>query len=249
MTYDTYEAKSTFYLAPELWHEPFILDSTERMHLAKVKRMAEGQKIYLIDGNGRSGLFIVKQITKDHVALTLVTEQYIAKPKSKAIMALAFSKAVRRDFFMEKSVELGVHSIYLWQADHSQGSLPSEVKKSWIAQLIAGAKQCQNPYIPQIEIIEQGALGLIEKTKDMHKSIILLEQQNDVPMLTIKNIGQEGKTMYIIGPEGGYSARELEIFLNADILPASLGQRVLRCETAALLCLGIHWWAAQQEKD
>ncbi|MDR1659993.1 MAG: RsmE family RNA methyltransferase, partial [Desulfovibrio sp.] len=51
-------------------------------------------------------------------------------------------------------------------------------------------------------------------------------------------------SVYVIGPEGGFSQRELAVLHAAGFAPASLGKRVLRCETAAALCLGLHWWAS-----
>ena len=64
-------------------------------------------------------------------------------------------------------------------------------------------------------------------------------------MLTPEMAGQPGLTVYVLGPEGGFSQRELAALNNAKFTPVSLGARVLRCETAATLCLGIHWWASQ----
>ena len=64
-------------------------------------------------------------------------------------------------------------------------------------------------------------------------------------MLTPDLAGRPGLSVYVIGPEGGFSARELDILHTAGFAAVSLGARVLRCETAATLCLGIHWWASQ----
>ena len=67
-------------------------------------------------------------------------------------------------------------------------------------------------------------------------------------MLAPGMAGQSGLTVYVIGPEGGFSARELDTLRVSGFAAVSLGTRVLRCETAATLCLGIHWWASQLPK-
>ena len=64
-------------------------------------------------------------------------------------------------------------------------------------------------------------------------------------MLSPTMAGQRGLTVYVIGPEGGFSQRELTMLTQSGFCAVSLGTRVLRCETAATLCLGIHWWASQ----
>ena len=64
-------------------------------------------------------------------------------------------------------------------------------------------------------------------------------------MLTPALAGQPGLSVYVIGPEGGFSSRELDVLKHSGFIAVSLGNRVLRCETAATLCLGLHWWASQ----
>lgn len=240
--------KHTFYLPPEAWAAPYILPPQESRHLAQALRLCSGEEIQVLDGAGRMGIFTIEKVHKQQTSLTLVSESLVPQHSSRAIMALAWSKAVRRGFFMEKAVELGVHSIWLWNADHSQGRMPPQVKDAWYAQMVAGAKQCDNPWIPGVETLPGGVDQLITASQQANNHILLLEHQQNVPMLTATQAGQAGDTVYVIGPEGGFSARELAAFAQGNFKPASLGNRILRCETAAMLCLGIHWWASQQGK-
>lgn len=66
-----------------------------------------------------------------------------------------------------------------------------------------------------------------------------------VMSLTPDTLGQPGRTLCVVGPEGGFTAQEVEKLTRAGFLPATLGERVLRWETAAVLCLGLHWWKRQ----
>jgi 16S rRNA (uracil1498-N3)-methyltransferase len=50
-----------------------------------------------------------------------------------------------------------------------------------------------------------------------------------------------------VGPEGGFAPEEVDLLRDSGFSPVSLGERVLRWETAALLCLGLRWWGRQQE--
>ncbi len=235
-----------FYLPTEQWSTQCSLHGQEAMHAAHSLRMKAGEQLIILDGKGRRGECEIESINRFTVRLRLINDQEIPRPQSLPIMALAWSKFERRGFFMEKAVELGVHEIWLWTGEYSsQGRIPPKIKEHWQAQCIAGMKQCHNPWIPNIRILTGGIKELIEHSSDIEQRLLLWEVQESVPMLTPKLAGKPGKTLYTIGPEGGFSGNEIQSFYQSGFRPMSLGNRVLRCETAALLCLGIHWWASQ----
>jgi 16S rRNA (uracil1498-N3)-methyltransferase len=238
----------TFYLPAADWGTEAALPLAEAKHAAQVLRLHEGETVRLLDGQGREGLFRLATVGKKNVGVQLLQETVHPQPAARAIIALAFSKAVRRGFFLEKAVELGAHEIWLWQGDHSQGRLPHDAAENCQGQMIAGIKQCGNPWMPQVRALTKGITEVIEQAASADHRLLPWEQQHDVPMLTPAMAGQAGLTVYVIGPEGGFSERELGLLRGAEFLPVSLGQRILRCETAATLCLGLHWWASQQPK-
>lgn len=234
-----------FYLAPEFWAETTVLEGQEARHLGQVLRLAPGSEVGLLDGKGRSGRFVVRKVGKKMAHLERISETLAPEPKAKAIVALAFSKAVRRGFFMEKAVELGAHGVWLWQGDHSQGKLSPAAQEACLGQMIAGAKQSGNPWLPEVRALGGGVEELTALSRGADHRILPWELQDGVHMLTPEMAGQPGLTVYVIGPEGGFSQRELAALRAADFTAVSLGARVLRCETAAALCLGLHWWASQ----
>lgn len=237
-----------FYLAPEGWPEgpggEALLEGGEAVHLAQALRLGTGAEVTLLDGRGRSGLFAVAECGKKKVRLVCRSLDIAPEPAARAIIALAFSKAVRRGFFMEKAVELGASGVWLWQGDHSQGRLPADARESWQKQMIAGAKQCGNPWLPDIRVLSGGIGEVIAASEGFTLRILPWELQDGSAMLTPDMAGQPGTTLYVIGPEGGFSPRELDALRAAAFRTVSLGRRILRCETAATLCLGIHWWAS-----
>lgn len=237
---------NTFYLPPESWGERCSLPPQEARHLALVLRMRPGAQVRVLDGAGREGLFTIVEAGRKGVVLALDSETFHPRPAARAIMALAFSKAGRRSFFLEKAAELGAAELWLWQGDHSQGRMPADAAEGWQGQLVAGMKQSGNPWLPQIRSFPQGVDAMIEAASCADWRMLPWEQQHDVPMLTPELAGRPGTTVYVIGPEGGFSDREITRMRDSGFQPVSFGRRVLRCETAATLCLGIHWWASQQ---
>ncbi len=238
-----------FYLAPEFWpsalQQPCYLQDQEARHLAGALRMQVGEEVLILNGEGKQGLCRIEKLGKKEVTLTLLQEEFFPRPTSLPIMALAFSKATRRSFFMEKAVELGVHEVWLWQGAHSQGKVPAEVKDQWRAQCIAAMKQCRNPWLPTVRVLRGGVQELLELSKDFAHKFLPWEVQDGIPMLSPQLAGQSGVSIYAIGPEGGFSHDEISLFQSHAFQTVSLGNRILRCETASLLCLGIHWWASQ----
>jgi 16S rRNA (uracil1498-N3)-methyltransferase len=234
-----------FYVSPDAWGPQISLAGQEVRHMKQVLRLSAGDRVGLLDGRGHKGIFSILAISRKEAQLALNSETYTHPPKARAIMALAFSKAVRRSFFFEKAVELGAHAIWLWQGDHSQGQLAPSNKAAWQRQLVAGAKQSKNPWLPELCTLTGGVTELIARSSMADHKILPWEYQEAVPMFTPDMAGREGLSIYVIGPEGGFSERELAALRAADFCTVSLGARVLRCETAAMLCLGLHWWSSQ----
>ncbi len=234
---------NAFYL-PGDWNTHCALVGQEAKHLAQVLRLKVGEQVLIFDGLGRKGKCQIDSISKREVRLCLLEDEIISRPPSLSIMALAWSKATRRGFFMEKAVELGVHEVWIWAADHSQGRINTNIIEHWQGQCIAAMKQCHNPWLPNIYILPDGIKELVLKSQSIENKILPLEIQENVPMLTPQMVGKSGTTIYCVGPEGGFSKDEIKSLSQANFQSVSLGNRVLRCETAALLCLGIHWWAS-----
>ena len=224
-----------------------VLEGQECKHLVSVLRLGPGAEVRLMDGMGHVARARVEQTDKRKATLSLMDVQAVPRPSSLPVMALAFSKAVRRGFFLEKAVELGAHEVWLWQGDHSQGKLPADARDSWQAKMIAGCKQSSNPWLPNVRAFSKGLSEVVDAAAHFEQHILPWEMQHDVPMVTVNELGQPGRTIYIIGPEGGFSQRELDLLSSSGYRAVSFGQRILRCETAATLCLGLHWWASQQE--
>jgi 16S rRNA (uracil1498-N3)-methyltransferase len=234
-----------FYLPPEQWNPPFGIAGREARHITKVLRLAPGAALRLLDGAGREGLFRMTGVSKERVELALLSEKTHPAPVCRAILAVAWSNAVRRGFFLEKAVELGAAEIWCWQARRSQGRMPDDVHENWQGQLVAGLKQCGNPHLPLVRVFFGGARELALHARE-NPRILLHEPDERCPMLSFAQVGRKGDTVYVIGPEGGFDPQEAEALIEAGCVPASLGERPLRWETAAIMCLSLHQFCSAQ---
>jgi 16S rRNA (uracil1498-N3)-methyltransferase len=228
-----------FYLPPEQWNPPFYLEGQESRHIANVLRLRPGAALHLLDGAGREGVFRITGVRKERVECALLSEKTHPAPVCRAIMAVAWSKAIRRGFFLEKAVELGAAEIWCWQARRSQGGMPDDLHENWQGRLVAGLKQCGNPHLPVVRVFSGGARELVTHAPE-HPRILLHEPGGPCPMLDLAQVGRKGDTVYVIGPEGGFDPQEAAMLIKAGCTPASLGERPLRWETAAIMCLSLH---------
>ena len=117
--------------------------------------------------------------------------------------------------------------------------MPEDMRENWQGQLVAGLKQCGNPYLPQVRVFLRGARELADHAPE-NSRILLHEPSERCPVLGLNQLGRKGNTVYVVGPEGGFDPRETEILINAGYAPASLGERPLRWESAAIMCLSLH---------
>lgn len=236
---------NTFILDTEHWLEPYLLTGQEAHHLTRVLRLGPGAEVQLIDGAGRQGIFRVDEAAKNRVALTPLSVAAVPAPSPRVVLALGWTKGLRRGWLLEKAVELQAGGLWFWQAEHSQGRVPDAPKDTWSGQLLAGAKQCGNPWLPELRTLPGGVNALIEAGKAFERTFLLHEDRTAGAPLAPAQVTAGGDVLCVLGPEGGFSPGEVRTLLAAGFNPVSLGPSVLRWETAALTALSLFWWGGQ----
>ena len=238
----------TFFLPAEEWHEPYQVSGAEARHLVTVLRLQTGEPVRLLDGEGREGIFTVTGIGKRQVTLAPQTMTTHERPFGRITLAVGYGRGIRRGWLLEKAVELEAAGVWFWQADRSQGKVPEESKETWFAQMTAGAKQCNNPWLPELATFPGGVDDLVRAGNGFDKKFVLWEGDTKGAALTMDDLAPASNALFVLGPEGGFTDREITRLAASAFTPVSLGNRVLRWETAAMLCLGLAWWARQQEQ-
>lgn len=227
--------------------------------MVTVLRIKPGEKLRLLDGEGREGVFTVIETAKKYVTLAPVHIIIHERPEHRATLAVGYGRSVRRGWLLEKAVELESAAVWFWQAERSQGKVPEESKETWFAQMTAGAKQSNNPHLPLLKTLPGGAGELVSASASFDTKFILWEgyAREDTKgaketkgakghVLSMDDLQSPGNTLFVLGPEGGFTEREISVLTSGGFVPVSLGNRVLRWETAAMLCLGLSWWARQE---
>ncbi|BBD07640.1 16S rRNA (uracil(1498)-N(3))-methyltransferase [Desulfovibrio ferrophilus] len=235
----------TFFLDSESWCEPYALTGQEAHHLSRVLRLGPGAEVHLIDGVGHEGTFRVDSVTKSRVSLTPLSLSEVSPQSPRIVLAMGWTKGLRRGWLLEKAVELRAGGLWFWQAEHSQGRVPNAPKETWSGKLLAGAKQCGNPLLPELKTLPGGVSELIQAGKNFERTYLLHEDRTAGAPLSPAEVTASGDALCVLGPEGGFAPSEAQALMDAGFTPISLGPSILRWETAALTTLSLFWWGGQ----
>jgi 16S rRNA (uracil1498-N3)-methyltransferase len=197
--------------------------------LKNVFRLSVGDKVILFDSSGFDSVAVIEGYEKDTVSFSIV-ETFLNTTKPSREIFL-FASIVKKDTFewiAQKATELGVSHIVPIMSERSEKKNLNDERLKKI--IIEASEQSGRSTIPQLhEIINlESALEKFSNIQsiawDIHAEKFVSQDLADV-------VG-----MYI-GPEGGWTAHELELFLKHNIMTRSLGPQVLRAETAVIATL------------
>jgi 16S rRNA (uracil1498-N3)-methyltransferase len=213
-----------------------LLPEDSAHHAVHVLRVRTGDDVTLFNGRGGEFAGRVASIERLKVLCDLLQHRAIERESPlRMVLVQGVSSGERMDFTVRKSVELGVAEIHPVLATSSvarpKGERAAARHVHWQKVAISACEQCGRNRIPAVQpLIDaaswQGGAGVK----------ILLSPAAE---LRFSQACKSGGDEYTIaaGPEAGFSAEEERAFLDAGFVPASIGPRVLRTETAGLAAL------------
>lgn len=222
-------------------------------HLARVLRAEPGQVYELSDGNA-VWLGRVERVSRNAVSFSLVESLPAREPALQLILFLSIIKFDRFEWCLEKATELGVSEIVPLAAARSEKRLvavATDRAHRWEKILRKSAQQARRLRPPLLHGAMRPA-GAFSAGRPqprsfgaalLHPSItrLLLSERPEVPLL--RAVLAEGSSSHAavlaIGPEGGWTDGELAAARSADFREVSLGQNILRTETAVIASLAI----------
>lgn len=226
------------WIADEVSESHAALTGDHASHLIRVLRVRVGQEFDIATGSTvRRG--IVAKIGEQRVDFDL--KEKIAEPSTANVtLLLAIFKFDRMEWAIEKCTELGVARIIPLIArrtdDHLAAASQKRVQR-WRKIALHSAEQSRRAVVPEVS----NAVKVKDAAKMPAAVKILLnesEQQDTLPqVLTARKAAYE--ILLALGPEGGWTEDELQLFENQGWLSASLGSTILRTETAAIASLAI----------
>jgi 16S rRNA (uracil1498-N3)-methyltransferase len=215
------------------------LDKIPSHHLIRVLRARQGEMVTLFNGDGHEYLAEILDENPKHSQLQVKQKTKVDNESSLHITLLqGISRGDRMDTCIQKSIELGVHSIIPLLCQRTGANLKGEraEKKSthWQQIAISACEQSGRCIVPDIQPAINFSQGL-QAIDSKHKLILAPGAAN-----SISTIVRPEKEVYIlIGPEGGFTQEEIEQAIGHGFTAISLGPRILRTETAGPACIAI----------
>jgi 16S rRNA (uracil1498-N3)-methyltransferase len=209
----------------------FIFDKEESKHIIKVLRKNEGDILHVTNGLG--SLFTTEISLASDSKCTVKIQSFTKQetPKFNLHLAVAPTKMNERyEWFLEKATEIGIQEITPIICDHSERKI---IKTERFQKIIESAmKQSLHYYIPKLN---DPVLFKDFIKKDISGSKFIAHCEESDKKTLKSNIIPNTDTTILIGPEGDFSVKEIEMALNAKFIPISLGETRLRTETAAIV--------------
>lgn len=209
----------------------FSFDKEESRHIVKVLRKTVGDTLYITNGNG--WLFTAELVIPDikNCVVNIISKELKEKHTYHLHLAVAPTKMNDRyEWFLEKATEIGIDTITPIICDQSERKV---IKRDRFEKIIQSAmKQSLSCHMPKLN----EALPFQEFINQNFSGQLFIAHCLETDKKSLKSqIAKEQHITILIGPEGDFSVKEIEMALTNGFIPVTLGNTRLRTETAAIV--------------
>jgi 16S rRNA (uracil1498-N3)-methyltransferase len=235
-------ARRLFVPPDRLRATPIIVDGDEHHHLARVLRARPGDAITLFDGAGVEVIARIVRIDRDRTQLVADPAgpagpvRAAAAIETPLTLLTAVPRGGRMDFLVQKCSELGVARIVPVITARSVVRPEPAKRGRWEKIAREAARQCGRADVP--EVSPPTALAAALAASDLpDRRLMLSPEAGGRPLRAL--LPDRAATALLVGPEGGLDTAEVEAARAAGFQAASLGSRILRVETAAIVAVAL----------
>lgn len=219
------------------------LSERESRHAVRVLRLAAGDPIEILDGEGRCLSCQVIRVDRRGVVAEVLSRSVQPKPPV-LHLAPALLKGWAMDLLLQKATELGATSLSpLITARTVVRVDPAEAEakvEGWRATMLEACKQCGNAWLPRIEAPAPLDEFLVMRGSEILFAALLGREDALLPGEALGNHWKPSAPLTVLtGPEGDFTPQEQDALLAAGAVPITLGPRILRAETAVIAALAI----------
>jgi len=212
-------------------NKTFSFSKEESKHIVKVLRKSVNDNLLVTDGKGNIYHSKITLADAKNCMISITNIETQQPLNYKLHLAVAPTKMNDRyEWFLEKATEIGISEITPIICDHSERKV---IKKERYQKILESAmKQSLNCYLP----ILNDAISFKEFTKENHESQKFIAHCEETQKQSLKKaLKTQTDTLVLIGPEGDFSPKEIELALSHNFKPVTLGETRLRTETAAIV--------------
>ncbi|MBR5930852.1 MAG: 16S rRNA (uracil(1498)-N(3))-methyltransferase [Lachnospiraceae bacterium] len=241
-----------FFVEPEqITGQEVIITGSDVNHIRNVLRMKAGEEVLVSDGEGLDRHCRITEITPDEIRCEVLdTEAARSESPVKFYLFQGLPKSDKFEQIIQKSVELGVYEIIPVETARSVVRYDDKKQKNkrerWQKIAESAAKQSNRGIIPEVKEVLRFDAAL-DYAADLDLILIPYENYKDMKATreVIGTIRPGMRVGIFIGPEGGFETDEVDRAMKAKAVPISLGNRILRTETAPLMLLSVLTFALE----
>lgn len=219
-----------------------ISDKENYIHIARALRARAGENLLLIDEKQTQYETTILQITNSEIVAE-INKSYPSKRFLDFELYLAQSplRSDAQGLLIEKATELGVAGVYPVITDNCAVNKSVAEKKvtKWQKIMYEASKQCERAVVP--ECYDVSTIEKVLSDNNFEKIIVFCERIADKTIRDcfVENPIKKGeKVLVVIGPEGGFSQREFDYFAKSGFEMLTLGNLILKADTAVVVALG-----------
>ncbi len=231
------------------FRDRIVIMGDDYHHIVHVMRMPVGTRVE-IGHNGKIYIAEIDEITLDHVDLHVAEKLQTQDIAFQLTLYQGLPKGEKIDLILRQACEIGVTRIVIFEADHSVARLSSDKREGrlvrWRKIAKEAAEQAKRTRVPDVHFVSSLEIALA--TDNSSLLLVPYELQGhalpsirdvlaaQLPVLLPSHENQPLSISFVIGPEGGFSLREIEWFSQQRVGHLlTLGARILRTETAGIV--------------
>lgn len=222
-----------------------VLDEETSRHVVQVLRMKKDEKINLTDGKGKLLSGIITNDHKKHCTVEVINSRLLTPDSRLLTIAISLLKnSSRFEWFLEKATEIGVYEIIPLICERTEKQKFRYDRMKGI--LISAMLQSQQCWLPMLhEPVKFDNLILAMSGENIQKFIAHCNEGDKKQLSNFHknesfgNIRTSPNSIILIGPEGDFTEKEIELVIKHAFIPVALGETRLRSETAGIVAATI----------
>jgi len=223
------------YIERELDGAALTLDEREAHYLGRVLRLERGDQLVVFNGRGTERHASVETLQRRGATLALAAiHAPLPEPALELTLVQSLPKSDAMDLIVQKATELGVHAVIPAYTEHSVVKLDAERSERrvdhWRKIAQSACEQCGRHRPPRID--PPAVLAAALEGLPSNATRFALDPTAKLPLAEQSQVEQQ--VVVAIGPEGGFGLLDWQRIERAEFTRVTLGQRVLRAETAAI---------------
>lgn len=234
-----------FFVLPTAIQRNSVHFTLEQVHqLRNVLRMRAGEDILVLDNAGSEYHVRLQEPTQDRVQGAILERRAATgEPRTRVILYQALLKADKLEWVLQKGTEIGIAAFVPISSERSVPDAGKNKFARWGQIVTEAAEQAGRGKIPPLEPLQPFAQAL--QTAQRNGGLVLMpwEQENARDLRGALEASDADTIHLFIGPEGGWTAQEVELAQAHGAVPITLGPRILRAETAGLAAASAIFYA------